>query len=88
MKIKATKTFSGKLTMVEGEEIDYYDKVVIKDLLKAGYIEEVKPKKSKDGESDEAKTLEDSESDEIKSSEDGESNETKALEDGESDESQ
>ena len=40
---KALTSFSGILSMAEGEVRDIADKAVISDLLKAGYIEEVKP---------------------------------------------
>ncbi len=40
---KALKTFSGLVTMVEGEVKDILDKEAVKDLLKAGYIEEINP---------------------------------------------
>lgn len=42
MKIKALKSFSGSLSMAEGEVINCNRKDVINDLLAAGYIEEVK----------------------------------------------
>lgn len=45
----ALKSFSGKVSMYEGEQRELADKAVIADLLRAGYIEEVKaeaPKKA------------------------------------------
>ena len=44
---KALKTFVGKISMVEGEVKNILDKDVIDDLLKAGYIEEVKQAENK-----------------------------------------
>lgn len=40
---KALKSFVGKISMVEGETKEILDKEVVQDLLRAGYIEEVKP---------------------------------------------
>lgn len=40
---KALKSFVGKISMVEGEVKEILDKEIAEDLLKAGYIEEVKP---------------------------------------------
>lgn len=42
---KALKTFSGLISMVAGETREIKDKEIIKDLLKAGYIEELKTTK-------------------------------------------
>ena len=42
MKIKALVGFAGVLTMKKGEILEYGDKAVLQDLLKAKYIEEVK----------------------------------------------
>lgn len=39
---KALKSFSGLVNMTKGEIKDLKDKNIIKDLLNAGYIEEVK----------------------------------------------
>lgn len=47
MKYKALKSFSGIVSMVSGEVKDISDPLVIKDLVKAGYIVEVKPAKTK-----------------------------------------
>lgn len=40
---KALVSFSGKVSMAEGQVKDLTDNTVIKDLVKAGYIEEVNP---------------------------------------------
>lgn len=45
---KALVSFSGKLSMVKGKVMEIKDKELIKDLLNAGYIEEVKPTKKKE----------------------------------------
>lgn len=47
MKIRALISFSGALSMCEGQEMECNDKVVLQDLLQAGHIEEIKkaPKK-------------------------------------------
>ncbi len=50
MAYKALKSFSGIVSMRRGEEKNIEDQEVVKDLLRAGYIEEVggeKPKLSK-----------------------------------------
>jgi hypothetical protein len=39
--------FSGLINMKKGEVKDIKDKALVKDLLKAGYIVEVKPEKAK-----------------------------------------
>ena len=39
---KALKSFSGKLSMAKGQVKDIKDEAIIKDLLNAGYIEEIK----------------------------------------------
>lgn len=43
MAYKAVVSFGGKVSMVVGEVRDLTDNAIVKDLLKAGYIEEVKP---------------------------------------------
>lgn len=44
MKYKAKENFSGiKLSMSVGEVLDITDDNIAKDLLRAGYIEEIKP---------------------------------------------
>jgi hypothetical protein len=44
---RAIVGFSGLINMKKGEIKDIKDKALVKDLLKAGYIEEVKPEKAK-----------------------------------------
>lgn len=56
MRIRALVSFSGALSMYKGQEIEFNDKEIIKDLLRAEYIEEVKPEKpKKDVKSNESK---------------------------------
>lgn len=43
---KALVSFSGKLSMSKGQIREIEDKEIIKDLLNAGYIEEVKTTKA------------------------------------------
>lgn len=43
---KALKSFSGVISMHEGETREIEDAEIVADLTKAGYIEEVKPKRS------------------------------------------
>lgn len=43
---KALKSFSGAISMHEGETREIEDAEIVADLTKAGYIEEVKPKRS------------------------------------------
>ena len=47
MKIRALKNFVGTINMVKGEVIDCEDKVVVNDLVKAGYVEKVKDSEKK-----------------------------------------
>jgi hypothetical protein len=44
---KALKSFSGAISMYEGETREIEDAAIVADLLKAGYIEEVKPKRGR-----------------------------------------
>ncbi len=44
---KALKSFSGVVSMVSGEIRDISNPLVVNDLVKAGYIVEVKPAKGK-----------------------------------------
>ena len=44
---KALKSFSGIVSMVSGEIRDISNPLVVNDLVKAGYIVEVKPAKGK-----------------------------------------
>ena len=53
MEYKATKSFTGKISMAVGEVRDIPDKTLAKELLRAGYIIEMKadkPVKRKKGE--------------------------------------
>ena len=45
---KALKPFAGKVSMRKGEVKEINDKEIVKDLLNAGYIEEVKPEKKEE----------------------------------------
>lgn len=45
---RALVTFFGKISMTKGQEKEITDKEIAKDLLHAGYIEEVKTTKSDD----------------------------------------
>ena len=44
---RALINFSGSISMVEGEVRDITDPATIKDLVRAGYIEEIKEEKKK-----------------------------------------
>lgn len=44
---KALKSFSGAISMHEGETREIEDAKIVADLTKAGYIEEVKPKRGR-----------------------------------------
>lgn len=46
MKVKALKTFSGAVSMYEGEVREIKDDYILADLTKAGYIEPDAPKRS------------------------------------------
>lgn len=46
MLVKAANSFVGKICMKKGEEKEIEDKEVIDDLLKAGYITTITPKKN------------------------------------------
>lgn len=39
MKVKALKSFGGKISMYAGEVRDIKDEYIVKDLLRAGYVE-------------------------------------------------
>lgn len=39
MKLKALKSFGGKISMYAGEVRDIVDEFIVKDLLRAGYVE-------------------------------------------------
>ena len=47
MKVKALVSFAGAFSMHKGEEKECNDKVILQDLLKAGYVEAVKVTKKK-----------------------------------------
>lgn len=47
---KALVTFSGIVSMAKGQVGEIPDKAIVKDLLEAGYIEEVKKKQEKKSE--------------------------------------
>lgn len=51
MKIRALVSFTGAISMHKDEERDCNNKVILSDLLNAGYIEEVKKEKSDKNES-------------------------------------
>lgn len=44
MKVKATVSFAGVVSMTEGEIRDIADQSLLSDLMNAGYIEEIKEK--------------------------------------------
>jgi hypothetical protein len=46
MKVKARISFSGLVSMGKGEEKEITDKLILDDLLRAGYVEDVKSKKN------------------------------------------
>lgn len=48
MKYKALTSFCGVVSMVEGEVREISDLTIANDLIKAGYIEEIKPKRRKE----------------------------------------
>ena len=50
---RALKSFAGSVSMRRGELKAISDPIIVKDLLKAGYIEEVKPAKSEPKEEEE-----------------------------------
>lgn len=45
MKVKALVSFAGAVTMGKGEEREITDKTICKDLIQAGYVEEMKSTK-------------------------------------------
>ena len=45
MKVRALVSFSGVISMYQGEEREYDNKIILSDLLKAGYIEKIEDKK-------------------------------------------
>ncbi|EXG84483.1 hypothetical protein K413DRAFT_1226 [Clostridium sp. ASBs410] len=46
MKVKALKTFSGAVSMYEGEVREIKDDYILNDLTRAGYIEPDAPKRN------------------------------------------
>lgn len=46
MKVKALKSFSGIISMYAGEVRDIQTKAILDDLISAGYMEPVAPKRS------------------------------------------
>ena len=50
---KALKSFCGKVSMRRGEVKAISDPIIVKDLLRAGYIEEIKPANGKPIEAEE-----------------------------------
>lgn len=42
MKLKALKSFAGKISMYEGEVREVLDEAIAKDLLRAGHVEKAK----------------------------------------------
>ena len=47
MKVKAKVSFAGVFSMISGEIKECSDKAILQDLLRAGYVEEVKVNKKK-----------------------------------------
>lgn len=45
MKVKALKSFGGKISMAIGEEREIDDKVILSDLIDAGFVKEIKAEK-------------------------------------------
>lgn len=43
MKVRAVENFSGLISMSKGEERELDNKLLLSDLLRAGYVEEVAP---------------------------------------------
>lgn len=50
MKIKATTSFAGVISMHKGQVLDCSDNAVVQDLLHCGYVKEVNPRKASDNE--------------------------------------
>ena len=46
MTVRALVSFTGIVSMAKGREYEIEDKDLVKELLKAGYVEEVEKKKS------------------------------------------
>ena len=43
MLVRAKVSFAGKISMMRGKEREIADEEVLNDLLKAGYVEQIKP---------------------------------------------
>lgn len=63
MRIKALISFAGSISMYAGEKRECNDKVILSDLLKAGYVEEIEVAKVNE---DKEEKLEKSDKDESK----------------------
>ena len=50
MKIKATTSFAGVISMHKGQVLDCSDNAVVQDLLRCGYVKEVNQMKASDNE--------------------------------------
>lgn len=50
MKIKATTSFAGVISMHKGQVLDCSDNAVVQDLLRCGYVKEVNQRKASDNE--------------------------------------
>ncbi len=46
MRVQALKSFAGKISMYEGEIREVNSLIELNDLLQAGYIKEIEPKKA------------------------------------------
>ena len=46
MKIKATTSFAGVISMHKGQVLDCSDNAVVQDLLRCGYVKEVNQRKA------------------------------------------
>jgi len=55
MKVRALVSFAGAFSMYKGEVKECSDKAVLRDLLQAGYVEEVQAEKQKDVKANEGK---------------------------------
>ena len=53
MKIRATRSFAGVISMHKGQILDCSNKAVVQDLLRCGYVEKVNPKKEENEVQDE-----------------------------------
>jgi hypothetical protein len=52
MKVKALVSFAGQVTMAPGDVREIKDKAICEDLIKAGYVEEVKTTKKEKADED------------------------------------